>query len=76
MYSFSSYKVAGIAEAIEAVGARLMYLPPYSPDFSLIEQFWSKVKGILRSIAPRTQQTLDEAITKAFAQVSAKDIQH
>jgi transposase len=76
MDNFSSHKVEGIAEAIEAVGARLLYLPPYSPDFSPIEQFWSKVKGILRSIAPRTKQTLDEAITKAFAQVSAKDIQH
>ena len=76
MDNFSSHKVDGIAQAIENVGAKLVYLPSYSPDFNPIEQFWSKVKAILRSIAPRTKQSLDEAITQAFAQVSLKDICH
>lgn len=76
MDNFSSHKVDGIAQAIEAVGAKLVYLPSYSPDFNPIEQFWSKVKTILRAIAPRTKQALDEAMTQAFAQVSLKDIRH
>ncbi|MGD1872952.1 MAG: transposase, partial [Mastigocoleus sp.] len=42
MDNFSSHKVAGIKEAIESVGAQLIYLSPYSPDFSPIENFWSK----------------------------------
>lgn len=76
MDNFSSHKVASIAPAIEAVGAKLVYLPPYSPDFNPIEQLWSKVKGILRSIAPRTKAALDEAISSALAQVTLKDIHH
>jgi transposase len=42
--------VAGVREQIEATGARLIYLPPYSPDFNPIEQAWSKVKQILSSL--------------------------
>lgn len=66
MDNFSSHKVAGIREAIEAVGARLVYLPPYSPDFNPIEKCWSKVKEFLRSKAARTYEALDQVITEAF----------
>jgi len=48
MDNLSVHKVAGVREQIEATGARLIYLPPYSPDFNPIEQAWSKVKQILR----------------------------
>jgi transposase len=51
MDNFSSHKVDGIEQAIEQVGAKLVYLPSYSPDFNPIEQFWSKVKAVLRAIA-------------------------
>lgn len=74
MDNFSSHKVAGIQEAIEAVGARVVYLSPYSPDFSPIENCWSKVKEFLRSQATRTYQELDQAITDALAAVTPKDI--
>jgi transposase len=74
--NFSSHKVEGIAQAIPAVGAKLIYLPPYSPDFNPIEQFCSKVKSMICAIAPRTQQALDDAITGAFAQPTLKDIKH
>lgn len=74
MDNFSSHKVAGIKEAIEAAGARLVYLPPYSPDFNPIENCWSKVKEYLRSIAARTYETLDQAITEAFNAVTIKDM--
>jgi transposase len=74
MDNFSSHKVAGVKEAIEAAGARLIYLPPYSPDFNPIENCWSKVKEYLRSMAARTYETLDQAITEAFDAVTTKDM--
>lgn len=74
MDNFSSHKVIGIKEAIESVGAKLVYLSPYSPDFSPIENCWSKVKEFLRSQAARTYQELDEAITNALNAVTKKDI--
>jgi transposase len=51
-------QVAGVREAIQAVGARLVYLPPDSPDFSPIEECWSKIKAILRTKAARTLEQL------------------
>ena len=50
----SSHKVAGVREAIEAAGATLRYLPPYSPDFNPIEQVFAKFKALLRRTAART----------------------
>lgn len=74
MDNFSSHKVAGIQSLIEAVGAHLVYLSPYSPDFSPIENCWSKIKEFLRSQAARTYSSLDKAITTAFEEVSLNDI--
>lgn len=58
MDNLSSHKRAGVREAIESVGAQLVYLPPYSPDFNPIELLFSKFKWLLRSIADRTVETL------------------
>ncbi|MDJ0800938.1 MAG: IS630 family transposase [Calothrix sp. MO_167.B12] len=74
MDNFSSHKVVGIKEAIESVGAHLIYLSPYSPDFSPIENFWSKIKEFLRSQSTRIYSDLDKAITEAFETVSLSDI--
>lgn len=63
-----------VRELIEAAGAHLIYLPPYSPDFSPIENFWSKVKNSLRSIGARTYPDLVEAIKQALATVTLDDI--
>jgi transposase len=60
--------------ALDAVGARLVFLPPYSPDFSPIEPFWSKVNMSLNSLGARTYQALKEALDFAYAQVSLEDI--
>jgi len=49
---------------IEGVGARLVSLPPDSPDFSPIENFWSKVKNTLKTLAARTYQGLSRHTTK------------
>lgn len=65
-----------IEKAIANAGAKLIYLPPYSPDFNPIENFWSKVKNTLRSIGPRTYQALESAIAQAYTQVSLKDIRN
>ncbi|MGD1857908.1 MAG: transposase [Leptolyngbyaceae cyanobacterium] len=58
MDNFRSHHVEGIREAIEAAGARLIYLPPYSPDSSPIENGWSKIKTFLRAQAARTYDAL------------------
>ena len=64
--NFSSHHVEGIRTAIEAVGAKLVYLSPYSPDFSPIENCWSKLKESLRAQAARTYDTLNDAISVAI----------
>ena len=58
MDNLSSHKKAGVREAIEAVQARLVYLPPYSPDLNPIEQAFSKFKWLLRSAEERTVESL------------------
>src|SRR5215218_5354819 len=62
MDNLSTHKVAGVKEAIRAAGASVLYLPSYSPDFNPIEQFFAKLKALLRKAAARTQDALWEAI--------------
>ena len=71
MDSLSSHKVQGVRQRIEAVDARLLYLPPYSPDLNPIEKAWSKLKQLLRGVKSRTGETLDQAITELLPQVSS-----
>ena len=73
MDNLATHKVAGVREAIEAVGAYLLYLPPYSPDFNPIENMGSKIKQLLRSLAPRTDKDLLRAAALAFASVFKAD---
>lgn len=73
MDQLSSHRVTGIADMIEQVGARVWYLPPYSPDLTPIEQMWSKVKSLLRTFARRTRKSLFAAIGKALQQVTADE---
>ena len=54
MDNLPAHKVAGVIEAIEALGASVLYLPSYSPDLNPIEQFFSKLKALLRQAAERT----------------------
>lgn len=74
MDNLASHKVKGVVEAIEAVGASVLYLPPYSPDFNPIELCWSKVKAYLRAYAARTKQALDQALAKGFDAVTSQDL--
>jgi len=73
MDNLQPHKASGVRETIEAAGARLLYLPPYSPDFNPIENMWSKVKQWLRSAAARTFDSLCDAIAAALRVVSADD---
>jgi transposase len=73
MDNLPSHKVKGVREAIEARGAQLKYLPPYSPDLNPIEQMWSKVKAKLRSYARRTRDSLYRAIGSALSQVTPEE---
>ena len=70
MDNLGSHKVAGIREAIEAVGATPLYLPPYSPDFNPIEQVFAKLKSILRKAGARTVDDLWQAIGNALEEFS------
>ena len=62
MDTLPAHKVAGIRQAIEAAGAALFYLPPYSLDFNPIEMAFSKLKALLRKAAARTKDDLWDAI--------------
>jgi transposase len=73
MDNLATHKVSGVRAAIEGAGARLEYLPPYSPDFNPIENLWSKVKEIVRGLAPRTGGELLKAAGIAFAAISLAD---
>jgi transposase len=76
MDNCSIHQSKEIEYLIEKSGAKLIYLPPYSPDFSPIENCWSKIKTILRSLGARTYPDLAQAIEAAFALVSLKDIRN
>ena len=73
MDNLSAHKAKAVREKIEAAGARLLYLSPYSPDFNPIEMAWSKLKAYLRKVAARTSATLDKAIAQGWHAVSAAD---
>ena len=60
-------------EPIEAQGAQLIYLPPYSPDLSPIEPCWSKLKTLLRAAEARTREALDAAIQQVLVAVTPPD---
>ena len=76
MDNLPAHKVDGVCQAIEAVGARLLYLSPYSPDFNPIENLWSKLKGHLRAVAARTPEALHEAISQGLRLITLQDVRH
>ena len=71
--NLSAHKVAGVRPLIEATGARLLYLPPYSPDLNPIEQAWSKIKQVLRSLKARTAEALENAVAEALKTITAEN---
>jgi transposase len=75
MDNLPAHKVAGIETLIEACGAHLIYLPPYSPDFNPIELAWSKVKTCLRRLKARTFPDLIKALKQALLAITPQDVQ-
>jgi transposase len=68
------HKLEDIEDAIEAAGAWVLFLPTYSPDLNPIEHGWAKVKACLRSLKPRTEQDLLDALVNAFSSITLHDI--
>ena len=75
MDNLSSHKNAEVRKMIEATGAMLWFLPPYSPDFNPIEKMWSKVKEFLRSAEARGTEQLYQAVGMALNEVTPQDAQ-
>jgi transposase len=73
MDNLSAHKVAGVREAIEARGAELLYLPPYSPDLNPIEQAFAKLKALLRKAAERTIDDLWSTIANLLDRFSPSE---
>jgi transposase len=73
MDNLGAHKVKGVREAIEAKGAKLIYLPPYSPDLNPIEKCWSKIKTYLRAAKARTRGALEQALKEALLLVTESD---
>jgi len=74
MDNLSAHKGQKVRELIEERGCELLFLPPYSPDFNPIEEAFSKIKRLLRTIGARTREGLMEAIGKALDAVSDRDV--
>lgn len=76
MDNLSSHKRARTRELIEGAGAELWFLPPYSPDLNPIEQVFSKVKQLLRSLACRSREALWRGMQTVLDEVTAADARH
>lgn len=75
MDNLRAHKVAGVRELIEATGAKLLYLPPYSPDFNPIEKCWAQLKQYLRAAKARSVLALEQAIGPALATLTSHQTQ-
>ena len=75
MDNLSIHKRNTVRALIEAAACKVLFLPTYSPDFSTIEQAWSKLKAHLRQVQARTRETLEVAIGEAIQGITAHDAQ-
>lgn len=74
--NLSSHKRSSIESAINAVGATLLFLPPYSPDFNPIEQVFAKLKSLIRAAEPRDRESLWKALGTALYAFSPDECQN
>lgn len=73
--NLGAHKSKKVVELIEAKGCHMLFLPGYSPDFSPIEEAFSKLKNVLRRAGARTREDLQEAICQALLTITAQDAQ-
>ncbi len=71
----SFHKSKELIDLIESVGAKVVFLPPYSPDLSPIEKMWSKIKEILKRIRPRSKAEFHESLLEAITAVNDEDFE-
>jgi transposase len=71
--NLGAHRASRIEEIAARCGAQVLWLPPYSPDFSPIELMWSKVKAYLKKIKARTQEELEKAIAEALKTITVSD---
>ena len=71
-----AHKLQRVTNLIEARGAAVVFLPPYSPDLNPIEMLWSKLKAIIRKYAPRTPRAFERAVRKAMEAISTQDLRN
>ena len=71
--NLSAHKAESIRQALAARGCELLFLPPYSPDFTPIEQAFSKIKALLRGLGARTHDALQEAVRLATEAITRDD---
>jgi transposase len=71
--NLSPHKQPGVRAAIEAAGCRVIFLPPYTPEWNPIEPCWSKMKEFLRSRAASTRDALEAAVADAMDTITAQD---
>ena len=71
--NLSAHKTKRFREALEKIGVRILFLPPYSPDFNPIEKAFAKLKALLRAAEKRTVQDSIDEITKIFDSISSEE---
>jgi transposase len=76
MDNLPAHKVKAIAPLIEAVGARILYLSPYSPEFNPIEHWWSQLKALLRQFSPTTSKMVDTLIGTAMDLIDPRHLRN
>lgn len=74
MDNLACHKTEAVLKSFEQAGQQFIFLPPYSPDFSPIEECWSKFKSVLKKIAARTKENLNQAVEIALQSITQKDI--
>lgn len=76
MDNLKVHKVEGVEEMIEAVGARVVYLSPYSPEFNPIEHLWWELKAFLRRFIPKSVQIVEKLLELGVKLCSSKQIRN
>ena len=74
MGNLSAHKTALVVAAIRAVGADVLFLPPYSPEYNPIERAWAKLKDFVRRLPTLTRAAFDIAVSSAMDAISADDV--
>ena len=72
--NLGSHKSPAAVAAVEKVGARMIYLPPYSPDLNPIENAFSKIKQLIRGLRPRTWPQIIQAVKQALLNLTPNDL--